>query len=76
MPFYDLHCTDCDKDFNIMATVTDKTQRRIPCPECGSTNMETVYLSAPAYIKSRGDNMPSCPKSGTCGSGGNCRFAG
>ena len=74
MPFYDLRCVECDKEFNIMASVSDKSERRIPCPECGSTNMETVFNAAPAYIKSRADNVPTCPQRSVCGSG--CRFAG
>ena len=65
MPFYDLRCTSCDKEFNIMASMDDKVARRIPCPECGSTDMETVYNSAPAYIKSRG--APECANSSACG---------
>jgi len=67
MPFYDLYCADCDKEFNIMATMADKMERRIPCPECGSTALETVYSAAPAFIKSGGDAMPACPNSRACG---------
>jgi len=75
MPFYDLKCNDCNTSSNIKATMNEKTERRIPCPECGSTNMETDYISAPAYIKSSGDRMPACPSSSSCGNPG-CRFAG
>jgi len=75
MPFYDLYCSACDKEFNIRASMAEKTERRIPCPECGSTDMKTVYNSAPAYIKSGGDSMPACPNSSSCGASG-CRFAG
>ena len=70
MPFYDLHCVNCDKEFNIMASMADKTERRIPCPECGSLDMETVYIAAPAYIKrGGGDEMPACPNIRSCGAG-------
>jgi len=75
MPFYDLRCVDCDTESNIKATMADKSERRIPCPQCGSVNMETVYKSAPAYIKSNGETAPACPNSSACGSTG-CRFAG
>ena len=68
MPFYDLRCASCDKEYNISASMADKANRRIPCPECGSLNMETVYNAAPAYIKGGGD-MPACPNIQTCGSG-------
>ena len=67
MPFYDLRCASCDKEYNIMASMADKTERRIPCPECGSTDMETVYKSAPYYIKGGGDPMPACHNSSMCG---------
>ena len=67
MPFYDLRCEKCDKEFNIMALMSDKTERRIPCPECGSMDMETVYKSAPYYIKSSSNSAPACPNSHTCG---------
>jgi len=75
MPFYDLRCLDCDTESNIKATMAEKTENRIPCPKCGSTNMETVYNSAPAFIKSSGDSTPSCPRSSSCGNSG-CRFVG
>jgi len=66
MPFYDLYCASCDEEYNIMATMADKTSRSIPCPGCGSTELETVYKSAPAYIKSTGSASP-CASAGTCG---------
>ena len=64
MPFYDLRCIRCDKDFNIMASMADKSARNIPCPECGSLEMETVYDSAPAVVKSLGDKARAGPSSG------------
>jgi len=70
MPFYDMYCAQCDKEYNIMASMSDKAARRIPCPECGSLELETVYKSAPAYIKG---GEPACPNIGTCGG---CPHAG
>ncbi|MCL1896762.1 MAG: zinc ribbon domain-containing protein [Clostridiales bacterium] len=69
MPFYDLRCTRCDKEFNIMASMSDKTNRTIPCPECGSIDMETVYKSAPFYIKGGREAAPACQNSHVCGAG-------
>ena len=69
MPFYDLRCAKCDKEFNIMAPIADKVERRIPCPHCGSTEVETVYNAAPAYIKGGGDKFQACPNSHACGAG-------
>jgi len=75
MPFYDLRCVDCSHEDNIKATMAEKSESRIPCPKCGSTSMETVYTSAPAYIMNTGSGAPACPSSRSCGNGG-CRFAG
>ena len=72
MPFYDLHCNTCGTDSNIMALMADKEARNIPCPKCGSTDMDTDYKSAPAYIKSKGDSAPVCPHRSICGGAG-CR---
>jgi len=75
MPFYDLRCKDCDEIANIRATMLEKEESRISCPKCSSQNMETYYISAPAYIKTTGEKPLSCPSSNTCGNSG-CRFAG
>jgi putative FmdB family regulatory protein len=75
MPFYDLHCTECEKEFNVLASVREKTEKLIACPECGSLNLKTVYKGAPAYIKSTKDAaVPECPNRRICGGG--CHYAG
>jgi len=73
MPFYDLHCPMCDSEFNILASMADKSEKRIPCPECGSFDLKTVYKGAPAHIK--GIKEPHCPNQRACGPGG-CHRAG
>ena len=73
MPFYDLRCPECDKEYNISASISDKMEKLIPCPDCGSLDLETVYISAPAVLKEQA-KMPDCPNINTCGSG--CRYAG
>jgi len=75
MPYYDLFCANCNKEFEIKATMEEKTGLRIPCPECGSTDLKTVYNSAPAYLKNVKEPAQACPHSRTCGSSG-CRWAG
>ena len=75
MPYYDLFCEICDREFEVKATMEEKTERLIPCPECGSMDLKTVYNSAPAYLKSGKEQAPACPRSRTCGSSG-CRWAG
>ena len=66
MPFYDLRCPICERDYTISATMAEKTEKHIPCPDCGSFDLETVYKGAPAYLKNRGEN--SCPNRHGCGS--------
>jgi len=68
MPFYDMLCTDCRKESRIMASISDKTEKRIVCPECGSFNLETLFKSAPYYKKSR--KTSDCPNRNACGT--NC----
>ena len=72
MPFYDLYCPKCDKEHNISATMADKAAKLIPCPDCGATELETVYSAAPAYIKTA--PAPACQGGGGPACGG-CRHA-
>ena len=67
MPYYDLRCPTCNKEYNISASISDKTEKRIKCPDCGSFELETVYKSAPSYI--RGKEANSCPNRHICGAG-------
>jgi len=71
MPNYDLRCPKCDKDYNIRATIAEKSEKRIPCPDCGSFEMETLFKAAPAYVK----GQAICPNAAGCGASG-CRHAG
>jgi putative FmdB family regulatory protein len=66
MPFYDLHCADCGADANIRASVAEKTEKRIACPQCGSTHMETIYKPVHFHVKS---TEAACPNSHRCGGG-------
>jgi len=67
MPFYDLRCPKCEKEYNISASIKAKSEKRIPCPDCGSFDLETIYKGAPAYIKST--KTPECPNRRICGDG-------
>lgn len=68
MAFYDLHCTECGKDsFDVQASVEDKTEKRILCPECGSNQLEKIYSPVNIHVKS---GAPAeCPNSRVCGAG-------
>ena len=65
MPFYDLHCVACDKDFNISATIAEKANKKICCPECGSNKMETIYRPVSVHVKKK--EAAACPHSQMCG---------
>ena len=63
MPKYDMYCAACDREYNIRATMTEKAEKRIPCPDCGSYELETRFKAPPAYVK----GAASCPQVGRCG---------
>ena len=73
MPKYDLHCSKCHREFNIWASMTEKSEKRIPCPDCGSFELETVFKAAPAYVKGSSKAV-NCPQRVNCGS--SCPHAG
>ncbi len=71
MPYYDLRCTLCGEVFNQRATVAEKAEKRVPCPACGSMDLETVYTGAPAAIMKSSSSAPECPHAHLCGA--SCR---
>ena len=73
MPNYDLRCSECGVEFNIRASMSEKSDKRIPCPTCGSCELETIFKAAPAFVK--GKNETSCPNAKRPGCMG-CRHAG
>ena len=72
MPFYDLRCGECKAESRVMASMSEKQDNRIRCPQCGSNNMENMFKAAPGYIKSR-SKTPDCANLPKCGS--NCPHA-
>ena len=67
MPAYDLHCPTCEKTFNTRATMAEKAEKRIPCPTCGSIELETVFKPVAFHVKS--EAAPACPNAHICGAG-------
>jgi len=65
MPNYNLYCPTCEKEHNIRASMTQKAEKTIPCPDCGSFDLETVFKAAPAYVK--GSAPTACQNSASCG---------
>jgi len=68
MPFYDLKCA-CGEVFNVMASMSDRENKRIKCPKCGSDKLEAVF-SKVNIVQSRKNNAGECPNAHHCG--GSC----
>jgi putative FmdB family regulatory protein len=66
MPNYDLRCISCNHEYKIHATMAEKSEKRVPCPDCGSFELETLFKAPPAYVKGAG--AANCPHRGGCGS--------
>ncbi|MCX7921150.1 MAG: zinc ribbon domain-containing protein [Clostridia bacterium] len=65
MPFYDLKCK-CGNEFNIMAKMSEREQKLIKCPECGSIELETVFKSV-NIVQSKNSHGGECPNIHKCG---------
>lgn len=65
MPFYDLKCRKCGKEFNVMASISDRENMRIKCENCGSNQLDAVFSNI-SIIKDRGSH-DECPNSHICG---------
>jgi len=70
MPFYDLKCRQCGNEFNAMAKMSDREQKLIKCPQCGSNALETIFKSV-NIVQSRKAEGSDCPNIHKCG--GCCR---
>ena len=67
MPFYDLRCKSCGKEFSIKASIAQRSQKEIPCPQCGGRELDPVYRSSPNVILSKSDQPAACPNAARCG---------
>ncbi|MDF2522916.1 MAG: regulatory protein FmdB family [Clostridiales bacterium] len=65
MPFYDLKCK-CGEEFNTMAKMSEREQKLIKCPKCGSNELETVFKNV-NIIQSRKSEGAQCPNFNQCG---------
>lgn len=66
MPFYDLRCTHCKEEFNIMAKMSERDDKSIKCPKCGNNELEAIFKSV-NVIQSRKSDPPACPNAHKCG---------
>lgn len=64
MPFYDLKCPKCGNEFNIMAKMSERENKLINCPACGSNQLETIFKSV-NIIQSK--SKDECPNRHVCG---------
>ena len=65
MPFYDLRCK-CGKEFNIMASMSERENKQIRCPKCESNDLEAIF-SKVNLIKTRNSSGSECPNIHKCG---------
>ena len=65
MPFYDLKCKSCSEEFNIMARMSERENKLIKCPNCGSTELEAVFSNV-NIVQSR-KSEAACPNAHICG---------
>lgn len=66
MPFYDLKCSKCNNEFNIMAKMSERENNQIRCPQCGSYDLEAIFKNV-NIIQSKKSNSGECPNKHVCG---------
>ena len=76
MPYYELRCTNCQTGFNVKATIRERSEKEIRCPNCASQELETVYRKV-NILRHKDSECEACSMSnaasGGC-SGGSCPF--
>jgi putative FmdB family regulatory protein len=65
MPFYDLKCSKCGSEFNKMASMSERENKKITCPDCGSNELEAVFKNI-NIVKSRKAENAECPNRHVC----------
>jgi len=66
MPLYDFKCTQCNEEFEVMANISQKQDKKIDCPKCGSNDLDTLYKGF-NVLKSKTNAPPACPHMNRCG---------
>jgi putative FmdB family regulatory protein len=72
MPFYDLRCKECGEEFNIRASIKERENKEIECPNCHSHELEAVFKSVNIISSSKSSDSDYSCTSGCCG--GSCGF--
>lgn len=71
MPIYEYYCQDCEKKFEIKASISEKEKGlKVNCPECGS--IKTIQILGNFFTFSKGGSSfgGGCgpnPTPGCCG---------
>ncbi|MEA2021333.1 MAG: FmdB family zinc ribbon protein [Candidatus Caldatribacteriota bacterium] len=67
MPNYNFKCLDCQKNFEIRATIKEMEEGKISCKNCKSKNVKRIF-----------DGFGICASGGSCPtcSSGNCSICG
>ncbi|UCH12180.1 MAG: zinc ribbon domain-containing protein [Candidatus Omnitrophota bacterium] len=61
MPIYEYYCQDCEKKFNIKATIQEKGKGlKVNCPECGSGKAIQLLGNFFTFPKGKGSNSGGC----------------
>ena len=75
MPYYELRCTACAKEFCIKATISERSEHLLSCPDCASTDLATVYRTV-NIVRHLNKDCDVCPgqsrsasRGGFCGGG-------
>ncbi|WAM33702.1 FmdB family zinc ribbon protein [Caldicellulosiruptor morganii] len=72
MPFYDLRCKECGEEFNTWASIQQRENKEIECPNCHSRELEPVFKNVNFIVSSKSYDSGSSCSSGCCG--GSCGF--
>lgn len=73
MPFYDLKCEQCGLIFEISATMEERSQNRIPCPDCGGTLLTRVFDTSNIGVLNRTESTAHDGYCCHCANRKNCR---
>ncbi|MDW7659476.1 MAG: FmdB family zinc ribbon protein [Bacillota bacterium] len=71
MPYYELRCENCRTEFNVKASIQERTEKNIRCPACASQDLETVYRKV-NILRFKDKDCDVCPAPGAMSSGGCC----
>lgn len=66
MPSYDLKC-ECGNEFNVMAKISDRENKQIQCPACGSNDLKSVFKSIGIIHSRKTPERPACANAHVCG---------